>query len=413
VTKLAAPPAPLIRTLRRDVAEATTAQLMRIVATVDAMADRGIADDLIAPHRHRLQLLHPARPLLFARLLFQPLDPLIVPPPRWRPALPSIPRTAIAPMAEVVRDAMGAKAQMLMEAVKGHTADNIELIAALGSAVWPDAAQILPRSDIPPSWHQTGLDDAAYRTLARRIGAVLSQAAAMDQLHTDSARGLLLPDTSAVAKILDRVAGIAVDALPMIVALLLRRMPQVAPILQVMEKTGFAHGLKGATDQAAALLLDHLEREDGAQATIAGARLSETTASVARMVILLGALDHDAANTVRRQQIRTVQQHLDRCCQSRFASSLDADLLTPLREIPVAPTPAYIADLEGTARDLRGLESEARVIGGGPSYDRLLAEAAATVRSAPPKAGLDRADRLRMVEILAGPEAALEMMRTS
>ena len=64
---------------------------------VDAMPNRGAADQLIAPLRARLAHLRPPRPLRFARLLFLPLDPLIVPAARWRAAQPAIPRTVIPP----------------------------------------------------------------------------------------------------------------------------------------------------------------------------------------------------------------------------------------------------------------------------------------------------------------------------
>ncbi len=67
-----------IRAVTREVAGADDARVMRIVATVDAMSARGPADELIVPVRHRLAALRPPRPLRFARLLFYPLDPLIV-----------------------------------------------------------------------------------------------------------------------------------------------------------------------------------------------------------------------------------------------------------------------------------------------------------------------------------------------
>lgn len=68
--------------------------------------------------------------------------------------------------------------------------------------------------------------------------------------------------------------------------------------------------------------------------------------------------------------------------------------------------------LEEAARGLRALETEARGVGGGETYDKLLRQAAEIVRQTPGADVIGRADRVRLVEILAGPEAALAMLET-
>jgi hypothetical protein len=94
---------PAVRALTGEIAGAGDHQIMRIVAMVDAMTSRGVADAVIAPLRHRLTRLRPPRPLRFGRLMFHPLDPLIVPAAHWRPGRQAIPRTALMAMAEHVR----------------------------------------------------------------------------------------------------------------------------------------------------------------------------------------------------------------------------------------------------------------------------------------------------------------------
>jgi len=66
-----------IRILQANLATAEDDQIARVVALVDALPERGTADELIAPLRPRLQQLRPKRMVGFARLLFTPLDPLI------------------------------------------------------------------------------------------------------------------------------------------------------------------------------------------------------------------------------------------------------------------------------------------------------------------------------------------------
>src|ERR1700712_4282876 len=93
---------PAIREVSRGLAQARDEQILKVVAMVDAMPERGAADQLIAPLRARLAQLRPPRPLRFARLLFLPLDPLIVSALRWRAEQPTIPRSAIPSLAAAV-----------------------------------------------------------------------------------------------------------------------------------------------------------------------------------------------------------------------------------------------------------------------------------------------------------------------
>ena len=97
---------PAIREVARGLAGARDAQILQVVAMVDGMPNRGAADQLIAPLRGRLARLRPPRPLRFARLLFLPLDPLIVPAARWRAEHPSIPRTVIPVLAAAIEAAL-------------------------------------------------------------------------------------------------------------------------------------------------------------------------------------------------------------------------------------------------------------------------------------------------------------------
>ena len=69
---------PAIREVTRGLAAARDAQILQAVAMVDAMPERGAADEIVAPLRSRLARLRPPRPLRFARLLFLPLALLLI-----------------------------------------------------------------------------------------------------------------------------------------------------------------------------------------------------------------------------------------------------------------------------------------------------------------------------------------------
>ncbi|MGA9014799.1 MAG: hypothetical protein WB509_20100, partial [Acetobacteraceae bacterium] len=112
---------PNLRTLHRDLAAAQDDQIHRVLTIIDALAERGDADKLIAPLRGRIAELRPRRKLSLARLLFTPLQPLIVEAASWSLAAPSIPRTAILPLAGQVRDGLGTTAATIDTLAAQHS----------------------------------------------------------------------------------------------------------------------------------------------------------------------------------------------------------------------------------------------------------------------------------------------------
>jgi hypothetical protein len=95
------------RILQRELLVADNEQIARVLAIVDNLAVRGEADNLIAPLRGRLAKLRPRRKLSLPRLLFMPLNPLLVDGPSWSAGSPPIPRTAILPLARQVQEGLG------------------------------------------------------------------------------------------------------------------------------------------------------------------------------------------------------------------------------------------------------------------------------------------------------------------
>jgi hypothetical protein len=401
-------PAPAIRALTREIVEASDPRIMRVVAMVDAMIDRGPADQLIAPIRPRLATLRPPHPLRLFRMTFHPLDRLIVPAARWRPGQQAVPRTALMPMAEHVRLAMGAEATAIEAAIAGRTTADTELIARLGRSLWPAAAAVLADSAIPDTWDATDLGEAAYRPLAGVVAAMLTEAAALDTLCADSATGLLPPAPETVAALLNRVATMNQAALPMMITLLLDRLPEVASMLPNIQEGKQGAVIRAAMDDAADFLLGQLDQPAGTTETrIASGTLAEAGAAASRIATLLAQLETPNAKPRRRDRLRSVRQRLDAGCKARFVSAMQDELLTPLQD---AGQPADLRALESTARGLRVLETEARVVGSGPTYDMLLGKAVEAIKGSAMRDRLGLADQLRLVEILSGSDAALAML---
>jgi hypothetical protein len=406
----ARPAEPTIRTLSQGLADAEDLKMIKAVALVDAMPTRGAADGLIAPLRPRLASLRPQRPLNFARLLFMPLDPLIVPATRWRITDPSIPRTVLMCFAATVRAALGPVVQPVETLISGRTTRHSEVAAQAGAILWPAAAVVLMSVPKPVGWEDTGLNIALFPPLARRLGALLEQTKALDALVAAASAGVAQPGVEPVLGMLSAIAARTPDALPMMVALILGRLPQASSVLgraaSSMGRLGGAT-MRLAGNQASEVLIAQMETPGGMEAMIAGSRLTEAGAAVRRVASLLRALDDESSPTGRRDRLRTIRQRLDTACRASFSKSLTGDLLRPLQTLAQTPGTGPTTHLEAAARGLRELETEARSLGGSATYDEFLREAANEVSAG---ISLSPVRRARLVEILAGTDAAMALL---
>ena len=402
---------PAMLEIAQEIRGANDPRIMRIVAFMDTIIRRGSADLLIEPIRRRLVTLRPPRPLRFGRLMFWPLDLLIVPASRWLPGQHAIPRSALLPIAEHVRLRMGGAATSIEAEIAGRTTADIDLISRLGRSLWPEAAAaMMPEKAPPAAWELTGLGDATYQPLANVIAALLAEAATIDRLHMEAATGLLAPSREEIGGMLSRIGLECRTALPMLIATLLDRLPETAGLVSSAYAGSEAAATHAALEQATDLLLRQLDREDGIERRIAVGTLAETGAVVGKLVTLLAYLETQRPTPPRRERLRALRRRLDADCRARFASGLRAEILTPLKRLGLRPPTTDIMGLEASARGLRVLETEARLVGSGATYDLLLHDAAEAIRD---DAMLDRlalADQLRLVEILSGPDAALALI---
>ncbi|WP_216856012.1 hypothetical protein, partial [Acidisphaera sp. S103] len=256
-------------------------------------------------------------------------------------------------------------------------------------------------------WGASGLGDAVYRALADSMAVLLSEAPALDTLCSETVADLLPPTAETVAALLGRVVKANRSALPMMITLLLDRLPEVAGLLPTVREGQQAAAIQAATDEAAGLLLRQLDQPvGGVQTRIAAGTLVDAGAAAGRIATLLTHLDTPDAKPGRREHLRAVRQRLNAGCKARFVSGLQDELLARLRP---ASDPVDIVALETAARGLRVLESEARAVGGGATYDLLLGKAAEAIGCDAMRDRLTRVEQVRLVEILSGSDAALAM----
>ncbi|MDE2199060.1 MAG: hypothetical protein KGJ41_08555 [Rhodospirillales bacterium] len=391
-----------LRGVQRDLRGARDEQIIRVVAMVDAMPVRGAADALIAPLRARLAQLRPCRPLTFARLLFTPLDPLILPAPRWGRGAIGVPRTVVAPFAALLRAAMREEGAAIEARLAGHMADRQDILAEAGAALWPRATALLPGLPPPPDWAAaTGLSVGDYAALAGSVGAMLAHAEPIARLA-----GATAPDGGEIDRLLTAAAEAGV--LAMMASLLVARLGGAGQVLEALDELAARPGAtaeRDAAERACAFLLDGIEA-----APLATMPLASAAEELRRTCGLLADLAARAARRPLRQaRVDEVRREVDASCRARFTGEIDAGLLARTAGLAAA-SDADIAGIEAAARDLRRFETTARRLGGAELYDRELRRAAIALH---PPAGEDaagRIDRARLVEILQGPDAARAML---
>jgi hypothetical protein len=149
-----------------------------------------------------------------------------------------------------------------------------------------------------------------------------------------------------------------------------------------------------------------MESDAGFTGEIQAVALANAGAQVRRIVTFLREIEDDAGFAADRPRLHAIRQKLDQACRERFSDDLTTGLLTPLAEAPGPIDGAGQTRMETHSRELRALETEARKVGGAASYDRLLNEATEAVMEAATAGTLTPARKLRLIEILAGPEAA-------
>ena len=381
---------------------ARDAQIARVVAMVDDMPDRGAADALIAPLRGRLAQLRPARPFGFTRLLFSPLDPVIMSGARWRRGDLGVPRPALAPLGQALQRALPTLSQTLEPGACRVTPDDRSAIAALGASLWPAAAEVLESLPPPPNWTQaSGLPEADFAGLAAVITALLRQAPQIEALALsrdppgDAAIRVLLAGT-------ERYGGVAIGTT---ISVLLARLSVPARVLAIGTEIGA--GLRPSpADRAMEHVLTGLQAmADGSD----NGEAAEVAVEVGRVASLLSMLEGDVPVPLeRRRRLEQMRKDADALCRKRFERTVTASLEQAGATVGHDPDDEAITTMESTARDLRRLEGAGRRLGSGEHYDSMVQAACAPYRTADNRLCL--AERVRMVEILAGPEEALALL---
>ena len=164
-----------IRALNRDLVAAQDAKILKVLEVVDRLPQRGPADALIAPLRSRLAQIRPRRPLGAVRLLFMPLDPVLVAGSKWKRGALAIPRTAIPSLARQVEALAPGALGAAEREVTGAFTDEPVVVRRVGVPLWSVAGPALAAAPPPADWlATTGLNEADHRAIRDAVALVLS-----------------------------------------------------------------------------------------------------------------------------------------------------------------------------------------------------------------------------------------------
>lgn len=392
--------------LRAALADAPDHALGRVVAMLDALRDRSDVDILLDGIRPRLRRLRPQRPVRLARLLCLPLEGVLVNPGSWRQSALLVPRSAIRPITAAVAAALGEMVVELEVLAAGGNLSDEALVQALGERLWPAAGRAtLP---IPPQgWAEAGLPDDSAAPMLALCGAIWRHAPALwAAAYPGSREGVSETEIRAA---LAPLAGESRAALLAGLALLLRDATRPGVAVSV------AGSLMPSVQQTAEQELAAALTRDGALVTSAASpgEMASAAQRLVRRMEGLEATDNPMAREQRRQLALALRREVGAACYTHYARALAESLVAEATRIAAGPpaTDEQVAMLERMARDLRRLEVAGRRLAAEAAFDRTLAE---TIGRLLPLAagpgGLARVEVARLVEMLAGPLAALPLL---
>ena len=152
--------------LSAAVGQTTDAALMKIVNLLDSLSIRpGELQKVLDNALPRLRQLRPARPLRLARLLFVPLEGIIVSGHAWKSGDATLPRPALPALAQAIEKAVGPRTLALSATLARLAPTAVGPITTLGAMLWTEAAARAATCAIEPEEGYTAADMRAFLAL--------------------------------------------------------------------------------------------------------------------------------------------------------------------------------------------------------------------------------------------------------
>lgn len=386
-----------LRELAAATARASDAQLLRLVAMVDQLPARGPADELLAPVRPRLRNLRPARPLNLPRLLFLPLDGLLVAPRGWKPGRGEVPRSAINPLVAGLREGLGPMAAEADTALRGARVTDAHLITAWGGRLWPRAAEVLGLRP-PASWAESGLPESAYPAIAQSCRTLWRFGRVAWRLRLAGPDG---PPPAMARPILQAAAAEGPEALGLLLASLLPHAAAPSQLTQIAAALG--RQLAGIAEAA---LDRHLVEM---RAVVTQAVTASASDALDHLTTVLEELQTHSIGQrpARAQVVSELRQSAGRACTAHLQDEAAPALVEAITRLSRQPlvSDAEMERLEDAAAALRVLLDAVRKLDRAAVADSTIQSALALLTTLGARLpedgpGMLRADALRVLQAL-------------
>ena len=398
------------RAIRSQLGTADDDKIGKIMGVVNRLGDAEINRTLLDPLRGRLASLRPSRPLRLARLLFLPLDSLIVQPKNWRPDQSRLPRTALVPLTALVQERLGQQASAISAALEGKTTNDNDIITQFGETLWPLAASVFASATAAPGWSDTGLPVGVFGPLALALATVLRRASKIRRLHQRAQSGLTEDDAALTISIMANLADEPAEGAAMVTQLILLQVPQAAPILRQHVSASRNAADSVALHKAMARGIDesltYLERDANFAKRIEEEPVAEVADHVRTIALFLKGLDGHSTGLPHRARIRALRDELGQATRTCFHHHLAENIGKPLTAQSGVMAAGEQRLLEAHARDIRALETVARQLSDPAPFDRHLMQTADQVRGALATGTISLIRACRLIELLSGPDAA-------
>jgi hypothetical protein len=382
---------------------ASDSVLRQVVAVLDAVPSRSMLDPIIAAARPRLKLLRPPRPITFARILFLPFDGALVAMGEWSPGSGKFPRAAITPMADALRAAMGPAAEEISANLGGRNFFDVLLVDQAGRRVWAEAARLTPSLNFPEGLPGIGLSPTQCSELLIVAQSIWRHAEPIWEAKLAAFSG---PSQELVTAALKGPAQEGQTTFSVALASLMHNAQSPGSVIRAAARLSAIAG--GIADDK----LDELVKTPPAslpvEDPVRAAHMAEEYVSLLRELETVPRGRHPD----RRAIIVPLLNQIGRMSETAAHQIAERQLLPALQNPNAKRRAAVVVNIEHLARALRRLEIAGRRSGavqGFDDLDRAYRQRLKAILNALDGGGLQRADIIRISEILLGPEKALEL----
>lgn len=406
-----------MQALGQEFRSASDAKLRKVTQLIDRMPQRGAADALLEPVRDRLAALRPVRHMNRTRLLFTPFDRVLVPAGRWQPGSFTLPRSMLAPVIALLETPNGA----VLPTVPPFDADDPAELLRCGRKLWDAAAAALAGAKVPADWVADWA--AAGWALPRAVFEELLPVIAMMFRGAYALQTLPSQHGAALEPVLLRLLADAARCGPVGWGIMLTLLLDTAVADQAARLAGtlgrgerMATLLRAGLDHAMGALLDQME---GTARPPAGAIVDAPEVLLQRLATmqrLAGLRCLENRPGFEQKRIDRLEQTMASANRDLFRQSLSGNL-DRFEAVLSNPAPddggnERLLAIEADARRLRLFAVGAAALDGGREYEGVIEDATARVAGNASGPGPGMVSRLRLVELLAGSERAIQMAST-